>query len=164
MTSIFGSRAGDGLPVVAERDDLAVLGGLGDVGVGVDEVVGAAVLGEEGQHRAGALGPGGHVVLFQRRVVPPVHDGVEVQVEDRPRRCRRARRRSSWVEGGQELALVVVGQPVGVAGERGFLRQDRQPGEQGAGGVVEQVVDVADAPGGGELEGQQGQQPGCRRG
>jgi len=55
---------------------------------------------------------------------------------------------------------VVVGQPVGVAGERGLLRQDRQPGEQGAGGIAEQVVDVADAPGGGELEGQQGQQPG----
>src|SRR5205085_922003 len=44
--------AGDGLPVVAERDDLAVLGGFGDVGVGVDQVVSAqvvsaAVLGEE---------------------------------------------------------------------------------------------------------------------
>jgi len=39
-----------GLPVVAERDDLAGLGGLGDVGVGVDQVVGAGVLREEGQH------------------------------------------------------------------------------------------------------------------
>jgi len=35
---------GDGLPVVAERDGLPVLGGLGDVGVGVDQVVGAGVL------------------------------------------------------------------------------------------------------------------------
>jgi hypothetical protein len=42
--------AGYRLPVVAERDDLTVLGGFGDVGVGVDQVVGAAVLGEEGQH------------------------------------------------------------------------------------------------------------------
>jgi hypothetical protein len=31
--------------VVAERDDLPVLGVLGDVGVGVDEVVGAGVMG-----------------------------------------------------------------------------------------------------------------------
>jgi len=36
---------GDGLPVVAEDDHFAVLGGLGQVGVGVDEVVGAGVLG-----------------------------------------------------------------------------------------------------------------------
>ena len=57
---------------------------------------------------------------------------------------------------------MVVRQPVGVAGERGFLRQDRQPGEQGAGRVVEQVVDVGYPPGGGELEGEQGQQPRCR--
>jgi len=31
--------------VVAERDDLPVLGGFGEVGVGVDEVVGSGVLG-----------------------------------------------------------------------------------------------------------------------
>ena len=58
MISIFGSSSGDGFPVVAERDGLACLGGLGDVGVGVDQVVGAGVLGEEGQDGAGALGPG----------------------------------------------------------------------------------------------------------
>src|SRR5262249_8340248 len=69
-------------PVVAEGDGLLVLGGFGQVGVGVDEVVGAGVLGEEGEHGAGALGAGGHVALFQDRVVSPVHDGVEVQVED----------------------------------------------------------------------------------
>ncbi len=44
-------------------------GGLGDIGVGVDEVVGAAVLGE-GQYRAGTLGAGGHVVLVQGGSVP----------------------------------------------------------------------------------------------
>jgi hypothetical protein len=32
--------------------------------VGVDEVVGDGVLGEERQHAAGAPGPGGHVVLL----------------------------------------------------------------------------------------------------
>ncbi len=78
-----GVVAGGGFPVVAERDHLAGLAGFGKVGVGVDEVVGAGVLGEEGQHGAGALGSGGHVVLLQRGVVAPVHDGVEVQVEDR---------------------------------------------------------------------------------
>src|SRR5207244_2887199 len=75
--------AADLFPVVAEGDHLPVLGGFGDVGVGVDEVVGAAVLGEEGEHGAGALGAGGHVVAFQDGVLAPVHDGVEVQVEDR---------------------------------------------------------------------------------
>src|SRR6266511_1643817 len=44
---------------------------LGDVGACVDEVVGAGVLGEEGQHAAGALGAAGDVVAFQRRVVAP---------------------------------------------------------------------------------------------
>src|SRR5258706_611044 len=85
---------------------------------------------------------------------------MEVQVEDRLLAGRQARGDHLLVEGGEEAALVVVGQPVGVAGERGLLRQHRQAGEQGAGRVGEQVVDVADAPGGGELEGQQGQQPG----
>src|SRR5512144_1494613 len=57
----------------------AITSRFGEVGVGVDQVVGAAVLGEERQHRAGALRAGGHVVLFQRRVGAPVHDGVDVQ-------------------------------------------------------------------------------------
>ena len=149
--------SGYGFPVVAERDDFPVLGGLGDAGVGVEEVVRAGVLGEEGEYRAGPLGAPGDVVLFQDRVVSPVQDGVEVQVEDRLLAGRQALAGHFLVEGGQEPLLVVVGQPVGVVGERGFLRQDRQPGEQGAGGVGEQVVDVADTPGGGELEGQQGQ-------
>ena len=53
---------------------------------------------------------------------------------------------------------MIVGEPVGVVGERGLLRQDRQAREQRGGGVGEQVIDVGHAPGGGELEGQQGQQ------
>ena len=39
---IDSSLAGDGFPVVAERDHLAVLGGLGDVGVGVDRIASPA--------------------------------------------------------------------------------------------------------------------------
>ena len=69
--------------MVAEREGLPALAGLVDVRVRVDQVVGAAVLGEEGEHRAGALGSRGHVVLFQCGIVAPVHDRVEVQVEDR---------------------------------------------------------------------------------
>src|SRR5208283_5008751 len=98
-------------PVVAEGDDLPVLAGLGQVGVGVDQVVGAGVLGEEGQHRPGALGPGGHVVLFQGGVVAPVHDGVEVQVEDRFLGGGEALGDHLLVQGGQEPQLVVMGQP-----------------------------------------------------
>ena len=65
MISIFGSE-----PETAfqwwRKNAMAspVLGGLGDVGVGVDQVVGAGVLGEEGQHRAGPLRPLGDVVLL----------------------------------------------------------------------------------------------------
>ena len=73
--------AGDLVPVVGEGDDLAVLAGFGQVGVGVDQGAGGGVFGEEGEHRAGALGAAGHVVLFQHRVIAPVHDGVEVQVQ-----------------------------------------------------------------------------------
>ena len=62
------------------------------------------------------------------------------------------------VEGGQEPLLVVMGEPVGVVGERGLLRQDRQPGQQRGRRVGEQVINVGYAPGGGELEGEQGQQ------
>ena len=54
---------------------------------------------------------------------------------------------------------MVMREPVGVIGERGFLRQDGQPGQQRGGRVAQQVIDVGHAPGGGELEGEQGQQP-----
>jgi hypothetical protein len=148
--------AADGLPVVAEGDDLVGLGGLGDVGVGVDEVVGAAVLGEEGQHTAGPLGALGHVVAFQHGVAP-VQDRVEVQVEDRLLAGGQPGRDHLGVQGGQEGALVVVGEPVGVAGERRLLGQHRQPGQQAGGGVGEQVIDVGHPAGAGELERQQAQ-------
>ena len=149
--------------MVAERDGLPVLGGLGDVGVGVDQVVGAGVLGEEGQHRAGPLGPGRDVVLFQHRVLAPVHDGVEIQVEDRLGGGGQPGADHLGVQGGQEPLLVVVGEPVGVVGERGFLRQDGQPGEQGAGRVGQQVIDVGHPAGAGQLQREQGQQPRHRR-
>ncbi len=56
---------------------------------------------------------------------------------------------------------MVVGEPVGVAGERGFLRQRRHPGQQRGGRVGQQVIDVGNPPGAGELEREQGQQPRC---
>ena len=93
-------------PVVGERDDLPVLGlGLGQVGVGIQQGVGGGVLGEEGEHRAGALGPAGHVVLFRHRVLAPVHDGVEVQVE-----------RLALGEPGRDGGLVQRGQEGGLPG------------------------------------------------
>ena len=153
---------GGGFPVVAERDHFSVLGGFGEVGVGVDEVVGAGVLGEEGQHRPGALGPGGDVVLFQRGVLAPVHDGVEVQVEDGLAAAGEPGGDHGGVQRGEERALLVVAQPVGVVGQRGLLRQHRQPGEQRAGRVGEQVVDVGDPPGSGQFQRQQRGDPADR--
>src|SRR5207245_11791187 len=121
------------------------------VGVGVDEVVGAAVLGEERQHGAGALASGGHVVFLQGRVASPVHDGVEVQVEDRLFGGGQPGVDHPGVQGGQEPALVLVGQAVGVVGQGGLLWQGGQAGEQGGTGVDEPVViDVGDAAGAGE--------------
>ncbi len=113
--------AGDLVPVVGEGDDLPVLAGLGQVGVGVDQGVGAGVFGEEGEHRAGAMGPAGHVVLLQHRVVTVVHDGVEVQVERLAVGQPGGQRR--FVQGGQERGLPGVLEPVGVGGQRGGLRQ-----------------------------------------
>jgi len=100
------------------------------------------------------------VVLFQGGILAPVHDGVEVQVEDRLLAGGEPGRDHLLVEGGEEGALVVVAGSVGVAGQRRFLRQCGQAGQHGGGGVdQQQVVDVGDAPGGGQLQGQQGQQP-----
>src|SRR5680860_1158987 len=48
--------AGHGLPVVGEGEDLVVLGGLEQVGVGVEQGVAVGVFGEERQDAAGALG------------------------------------------------------------------------------------------------------------
>ena len=149
---------GDGLPVVGERDDLPVLAGFGQVGVGVDQGVGGGVFGEEGQHRPGALGAAGHVVLFQDRVLAPVHDGVEVQVERFPL-CEPGRD-GGLVQRGQERGLPGMLQPVGVGGQRGGLRQGREPGEQGGAGVGGDVVDVGDPPGRCQLECQQRQDVG----
>ena len=89
----------------------------------------------------------------------PVHDGVEIEVEDCLVRRGQTAADHLLVQGGQELPLVVMREPVGVIGERGFLRQDRQPGEQAAGRVADQVIDVGYAAGAGQLQGQQGQQP-----
>ena len=56
ITRRCGTGAGQGLPVLGEDEDLVRLGGLGQVGVGVDQGVAGAVLREERQHRSGALG------------------------------------------------------------------------------------------------------------
>ena len=125
-----------------------------------EEVVGAAVLGEEGQHGAGALRAGGHVVLFQGRIRTPGHDGVEVQVEDRFLAGGQPTGDHRCVQGGEERALVLVAGAVGVVGQRGLLRQRGQRGEQRGGRVAQQqVIDVGHPPGPGQFQRQQAQQP-----
>ena len=57
-------------PVVAEGDHLLAVAGLEQVGVGIDQGGGGGVLGEEGEHRGGALGAAGDIVLLQDRVLP----------------------------------------------------------------------------------------------
>ncbi len=56
--------------------------GLGQVSAGVDQVVRAGVLGENVSTER-ARWDRRHIVLFQGRVAAPVHDGMEVQIEDR---------------------------------------------------------------------------------
>ncbi len=140
----------------AKVEDLACLGGFGQVGVGVEQGVGVGVLGEEGQHAAGALRARGHVVLVQRGVLAPVHDGVEVQVQHLA--GGQAGGDGGLVQRGQELLLLGVLQAVGVGGQRGRLGQGGEPGEQRRAGVGGQIVHVGDPAGPGQLHGQQGQQ------
>ncbi len=100
------------------------------------------------------------MVLLQRGVGAPVHDGVEVQVEDRLVAGGEPAGDHLLVQRGQEGALVVVAGAVGVVGECGLLRQRGQPGQQRGGRVgQQQVIDVGDAPGPGQFQGQQAQQP-----
>jgi AhpD family alkylhydroperoxidase len=49
--------------------DLAVLAGLGHIGVGIEQGMGAGIFGEEGKHRAGALAAAGHVALSSTSVI-----------------------------------------------------------------------------------------------
>ena len=94
-------------------------------------------------------------MLFQHRVIAPVHDGVEVQVQ-----CLavgQPGREGGLVQGGQECGLLAVLEPVGVGGQRGGLGQRGQPGEQRGAGVGGDVIDVGDPPGAGQLERQQRQ-------
>ena len=152
---------GHGVPVVGEGEDFVVLGGLGQVRVGVEQSVAVGVLGEERQNASGALGSAWYVVLFQRRVVPPVHDGVEVQV-DRVAGGQPGLE-AGLVQSGQERGLLGVFEPVGVGGQRGGLGQRGQAGEQRRTGVGGQFLDVGDPAGAGELERQQRQHRTHRR-
>ncbi len=74
----FGRVAGRGLPVPCERDHLAGLVGLGARGVGVDEVVGLPVVGEEREDRLGALRATRDVMCLQRNVLTEMHDRVDI--------------------------------------------------------------------------------------
>ncbi len=131
---------------------LAGLVGLGQVGVGVDEVAGLAVVGEEGEHRLGALAAAGHVVGLQGHVVAVVHDRVEVQVEVGPGGLPGADHRRA--ERGEQALVVAAGEPVGVGAQRGRLGQGFQAGEGGQGGVGG-AGEVGGADRAGQVEGDQ---------
>jgi len=109
--------AGGGFPVLAEGNRFTALGGFGHLGVAVDQVVGVAVSGEEGEYGAGPLGAGGHVVFLQDGVFAPVHDGMEVQVKDGLLGGGQPAGDQLGVQAEQEGALVVVAGAVGVAGQ-----------------------------------------------
>jgi hypothetical protein len=78
-----------------------------------------------------------HVVLSQHRVVTPVHDGVEVQVQ----RLAVSQPGTDYflVKGGQERSLLTVLGPAGVGGQRGRLRQVR-PGRRYEAGTTIAVI------------------------
>jgi hypothetical protein len=89
------------------------------------------------------LGSAWYVVLFECRILSPVHDGVEVQVDRLS--GRQPGVEGGLVQGGQERGLLGVGEPVGVAGQGGGLGQCGEAGEQRGAGVGGEVFDVADA-------------------
>ncbi len=80
---------------------------------------GGVVLGEEGEHRAGALGAAGDVVLFQHRLLAVVADGVEVAVEAFLAGGQAEGAQAPDEAGEQPLAGLAAG-PVGVGGLMGM--------------------------------------------
>ena len=161
-----GVFAGGVLPVVGEGDDLAGLLGLGDLGVGVDHLGAGVVLGEEGEHGAGALGAARYVVFLQRGVLAVVADGVEVEVE-----AFCAAGHSEWAQrldqAGEQVGVGVAAHPVGVGAGVGGLGQRGQPQTEREPGVVGQRVDVMGAVAAralGQQQGADGLPGGDRRG
>ena len=134
------------LPVVGERDHLACLFGFGQLGVCVDHLLGGVVLGEERQHRAGALRAGRDVVFLQRDVGAVVADRVEVEVE--PLLAGREPE-LAHPAGHARQELLAGGAPraVGVAGQVGGFRECGQSHQQRETGVISERVRVACARG-----------------
>ena len=144
------------LPELAEADDLVRLLGLGEVGVGVAERGGLAVLGEEGEHRAGALRAARNVVFFEDLILAVAHDRVKVEVEalarDQPELTLAGHERF------EQRQVVLARGAVRVAGQMGALGQHVQPAEQAQRAVVHDVVDVRASPLLVQLQRQQRQQ------
>ncbi len=141
--------------MLGEDEHLERLGVLSQVRVGVDEGLARAVLGEERQHRAGALRAAGDVVLVEGHVLAPVHDGMEVQVEVPGGVSDEVGRQHRLAERGEEGGLAGVVEPVGVGGERGGFGKGHQAGEQPGSDVGGQVVDVRDPSHSDQLQRQQ---------
>ena len=68
-------------PLLGEAQDLVVVGGLAEGGVGIAEQARLVVAGDEGEDALLAARALGHVVLFDQGVVAVIGDGVEVEVE-----------------------------------------------------------------------------------
>ena len=101
-------------------------------------------MGEERQHRAGALAAAGDVVLLKRRVGAVVADRVEVQVEALLAGCHPQFAQAAH-RGGQQRLVGGAAHAVGVARQVRGLGQRGQPERQSQPAVVCERVAVADA-------------------
>jgi hypothetical protein len=123
---------------------ISVLVGLGEAGVGVDHLGAGVVLGEEGEHGAGALGAARHVVLLQDGVGAVVADGVEVAAEPglaggQPCLAQRLD------QPGQEFLVGVAADPPGVGAQVGGLGQGGEAQGERQALIVGERADVVDA-------------------
>lgn len=112
---------GQGSPMTTANHGFTGTGGLGDVRVGVRDIVGVAVLGIERKHAADTLGTGGHVVAFERGIADPVHDRMKVQAEDCMVRGGEPGANQLLVESSKKAVLVVVAGAIGVVGQSSLL-------------------------------------------
>ena len=94
-------------------------------------------------------------MFLERCVLAPVHDRVEVEVEVGA--VDQSRTEHRFVECDEERVLALVRELVGVARQRGRLRQRREPREQCRAVVGGEIFDVRGAADAGELQRQQRQ-------
>lgn len=134
---------GDLLPEGNKAKHLVVGFAAADVRVGVEDELGVAVLGEQGEGALDALAARANPVLVEDGLVAPVRHGMEVQVDG-------ARRVESEVLArfGYAALQAVDGwsvERVGVRRHRGAFGQDVEPGKDAESTVEAVVVGVAES-------------------